>query len=126
MDEQGGSALEGGEAGGQGESQQQGSESIAAGAPPPDLSAAAQEQHAAEQEEKQAAEVQAHATKHALDAARNSGRQRAPYWQTLVPVIVTVGGRQQCKLQCTKGGPGCCGKLLSSKNVPKSAKDQDL
>jgi len=40
-----------------------------------------------------------------------------------VPVLVPVVGRLKCMVKCIKAGDGVCGKLLSSKNVAKSAKD---
>jgi len=51
------------------------------------------EQQAEEETEKQAAEREALAIKRQLDAARIGGKQRAPYWKTLVPVLVPVVGR---------------------------------
>jgi len=86
------------------------------------LTASAYEQQAEEETEKQAAEREAHAIKCQLDAARIGGEQRAPYWKTLVPVLMPVVGRLKCKVKCIKGGDGVCGKLLSSKNIAKSAK----
>ena len=38
-------------------------------------------------------------------------------------VLVPVVGRLKCMVKCIKGGDGVCGKLLSSKNIAKSAKD---
>ncbi len=81
------------------------------------------EQQAEEETEKQAAEREAHAIKRQLDAARIGGKQRAPYWKTLVPVLVTVVCRLKCMVKCIKGGDGVCGKLLSSKNIVRPAKD---
>jgi len=34
-----------------------------------------------------------------------------------------VVGRLKCMVKCIKAGDGVCGKLLSSKNIAKSAKD---
>ncbi len=87
------------------------------------LTASAHEQQAEEETEKQAAELAAHAIKRQLDAARIGGKQRAPYWKTLVPVLVPEVGRLKCMVNCIEGGDGVCGKLLSSKNIAKSAKD---
>ena len=87
------------------------------------LTAAAHGQQADEEAEKKAAEQLALATKSLLDAARAKGKQRAAYWDTLVPVLKPVAGRLKCMVMCTKGGEGICGKLLSTRNVSKSAKD---
>jgi len=76
-------------------------------------------EQAEEEAAKQATEPKAHAILRQLDAARIGGKQHAPYWNTLVTVLVPEVGR----LKCIKGGDGVCGKLLSSKNIAKSAKD---
>ncbi len=81
------------------------------------------EQQAEEETTKQAAEWEAHAIKRQLDSERIGGKQRAPYWKTLVPVLVPVVGRLKCMVKCIKAGDGVCGKLLSSKNIAKSAQD---
>jgi len=36
------------------------------------------------------------------DAARIGGKQRVPYWKTLVPVLVPVVGRLKCMMKCIK------------------------
>ncbi len=87
------------------------------------LTGSAHEQQAEEVTEKQAAEREAHAIKRQLDAARIGGKQRAPYWKTLVPVLVPAVDRLKCMVKCIKAGDGVCGKLLSFKNIAKSAKD---
>jgi hypothetical protein len=99
------------------------SAAAAAAAAAAGLTSAAREQQAEQEAEKQAAEQEARATKRALDVARASGKQRAPYWQTLVPVLMPVSGKLKCMLKCIKGVEGVCGKILSTKNVAKSAKD---
>ena len=99
------------------ESQQLGSTALAG------ISAAEQVQADEAEAARQAAEQQAVALKHTLDRAKTAGRQRAKYWETLEPVLVIEGGKLQCMVKCICGGPGVCGKELSSKNVAKSAKD---
>ncbi len=86
------------------------------------LTASAHEQQPEEETQKQASEREAHAIKRQLDAARIGGKQRAPYQKTLLPVLVPVVGGL-CMVKCIKDGDGVCGKLLSSKNIAKSAKD---
>jgi len=46
------------------------------------------------------------------DAARIGGKQRAPCWKTLVPVLVPVVGRLKCKVKCIKCGAGPGGWVL--------------
>ena len=99
------------------ESQQLGSTALAG------ISAAELVQADEAEAARQAAEQQAVALKHTLDRAKTAGRQRAKYWETLEPVLVIKGGKLQCMVKCICGGPGVCGKELSSKNVAKSAKD---
>ncbi len=77
------------------------------------LTESVHEQQAEEETEKQAAEREAHAIKRKLDAARIGGKQRAPQWKTLEPVLVPVVGRLKCMVKSIKGGDGVCGKLLA-------------
>ena len=53
------------------------------------------------------------------------GNLRADYWRYLKPVLERRGPEKplQCLLKCTRGGEGVCGKLLSSENPAKAAKD---
>jgi hypothetical protein len=53
------------------------------------------------------------------------GGVRADYWRWLKPVLERRGPSKplQCLLKCTRGGEGVCGKLLSSENPSKSAKE---
>ncbi len=76
------------------------------------LTTPAHEQQAEEEAKKRAAEQEAHEIYRQLDAVRIGGKQRAPYWKTLVPVLVPVVGR----LKCIKGGDGVCGKLEFQEN----------
>ena len=53
------------------------------------------------------------------------GGLRADYWRWLKPVLERRGPSKplQCLLKCTRDGEGVCGKLLSSENPSKSAKE---
>ena len=91
-------------------------------AEPIDLDAEGQELDFAAQE------AAAKAKKAKLEDGRaKQGRLRADYWQWLKPVLWRRAPDQpvQCMLECTRGGEGVCGKLLSSENASKSARDHD-